>query len=242
MGTQAVRIENGYKRFGTTPVLADIDLTVCAGEVVAVVGRSGSGKSTLLRVLAGLEKLSSGSIAWPADGARPQTGVVFQQPLLMPWLTVAENVVFARRFAAHRRTFDAGYAARLITRFGLDGLADRYPEQLSGGQAQRVAVLRAVATRARLLLLDEPFSALDPATRAELQVWLADLAAELEVTVVLVTHDIDEALVLAQRVVLLGEDGRIRRQWLLDELPAADRTTLRRDVLENYRLDATVSP
>lgn len=223
-------------------MLADIDLTVCTGEVVAIVGRSGSGKSTLLRLIAGLDELSSGSITWPADGSRPQTGVVFQQPLLMPWLTAAENVVFARRFAAHRKTFDAGYAAHLITRFGLDGLADRYPEQLSGGQAQRVAVLRAVATRPRLLLLDEPFSALDPATRDELQLWLADLAAELGVTVVLVTHDVDEALALAQRVVLLGEDGRIRRQWLLDELPSIDRTTLREEVLENYRLGATVSP
>ncbi|OBG33892.1 nitrate ABC transporter ATP-binding protein [Mycobacterium alsense] len=240
MGTQAVRITNGYKRFGATPVLAGIDLSVCTGEVMAVVGRSGSGKSTLLRVLAGLEKLTSGDIAWPADGARPQTGVVFQQPLLMPWLTAAENVVFAKRFAAHRKTFDARYATDLIGRFGLHHLADRYPEQLSGGQAQRVAILRAVATKPRLLLLDEPFSALDPATRAELQRWLADLAAELAVTVVLVTHDVDEALALAQRVVLLGEDGRIRREWLVDDV--FDRADLRRDVLDNYRLAPAVSP
>lgn len=241
MGTYAVRIANGYKQFGGTPVLADIDLSVCIGEVVAVVGRSGAGKSTLLRVLAGLEKLSSGAITWPADGSRPQTGVVFQQPLLMPWLTAAENVVFAKRFAAHRKTFDARYATDLIARFGLDSLADRYPDQLSGGQAQRVAILRAVATRPRLLLLDEPFSALDPATRAELQGWLADLAAELQVTVVLVTHDVDEALALAQRIVLLGEDGRIRREWLLEESLAVDRAKLRQEVLDNYRLAATVS-
>lgn len=233
MSTFAVQIANGYKRFGDTPVLIDIDLSISTGEVVAIVGRSGSGKSTLLRVLAGLEKLTGGAITWPADGSRPQTGVVFQQPLLMPWLTVAENVVFAKRFAAHRKTFDARYATELVSRFGLDSLADRYPEQLSGGQAQRVAILRAVATRPRLLLLDEPFSALDPATRAELQSWLSDLAAELDVTVVLVTHDVDEALALARRVVLLGEDGRIRRQWLLEESP--DRAQLRQEVLDNYR-------
>jgi ABC-type nitrate/sulfonate/bicarbonate transport system ATPase subunit len=238
MAPDAVQIVNGYKRFGGTSVLVDVDLSVSTGEVVAVVGRSGSGKSTLLRVLAGLDRLSSGEITWPADGSRPQTGVVFQQPLLMPWLTVAENVVFAKRFAAHRKTFDAHYATELIARFGLDNLAGRYPEQLSGGQAQRVAILRAVATRPRLLLLDEPFSSLDPATRAELQSWLADLAGELEVTVVLVTHDVDEALALAQRIVLLGDDGRIRRQWLQEELLAIDRATLRQDVLDNYRLTA----
>lgn len=241
MATEAVRITNGAKRFGSAHVLADIALSVTVGEVVAIVGRSGSGKSTLLRVLAGLEELSAGTISWPADGARPQTGVVFQQPLLMPWLTVADNVVFAKRFAAHRKTFDANYAAELIARFGLETLADRYPEQLSGGQAQRVAILRAVATRPRLLLLDEPFSALDPATRGELQRWLADLAAELRVTVVLVTHDVDEALALARRVVLLGEDGRIRREWLLEEA-ADDRAALRREVLDNYRLAAPASP
>ncbi|OBI15826.1 nitrate ABC transporter ATP-binding protein [Mycobacterium sp. E2462] len=240
MATEAVRITAGAKRFGASQVLADINLSVTVGEVLAIVGRSGSGKSTLLRVLAGLETLSAGTITWPADGTRPQTGVVFQQPLLMPWLTVADNVVFAKRFAAHRKTFDARYAAELITRFGLDALAGRYPEQLSGGQAQRVAILRAVATRPRLLLLDEPFSALDPATRGELQRWLADLAAELGVTVVLVTHDVDEALALARRVVLLGEDGRIRREWALDE--AADRAQLRGEVLDTYRVAAPVSP
>lgn len=237
--THAVRISHGHKRFSDTSVLADIDLSICTGEVVAIVGRSGSGKSTLLRVLAGLESLSSGTVTWPADGARPQTGMVFQQPLLMPWLTAADNVTFAKRFAAHRKTFDARYATDLIGRFGLESLADRYPEQLSGGQAQRVSILRAVATRPRLLLLDEPFSALDPATRGELQSWLADLAAELEVTVVLVTHDVDEALALAQRVILLGEDGRIRREWLLEE--SLDRAVLRRDVLDNYRIAAVAS-
>jgi ABC-type nitrate/sulfonate/bicarbonate transport system ATPase subunit len=239
MSTYAVQITNGNKRFGDTSVLVDIDVSISTGEVVAIVGRSGSGKSTLLRVLAGLEKLTAGTITWPADGSRPQTGVVFQQPLLMPWLTVAENVVFAKRFAAHRKTFDARYATELVSRFGLDSLADRYPEQLSGGQAQRAAILRAVATRPRLLLLDEPFSALDPATRAELQNWLSDLTTELDVTVVLVTHDVDEALALARRVVLLGEDGRIRRQWLLEEWP--DRAQLRQEVLDNYRGAGVVS-
>lgn len=237
MGTDnacALRITAGGKDFGGTTALAGIDLAIPAGEFLAVLGRSGSGKSTLVRVLSGLEPLSSGTITWTDDGARPRTGVVFQQPLLMPWLTAADNVVFARRFAAHRSGFDERYARDLISRFGLDHLADRYPDELSGGQAQRVAILRAVASRPRLLLLDEPFSALDPATRADLQSWLAALAAELDVTVVLVTHDVDEALALAERVVLLGEDGRIRREWQ-PGAHAADVHALRQEVLDTYR-------
>jgi ABC-type nitrate/sulfonate/bicarbonate transport system ATPase subunit len=157
---------------------------------------------------------------------------VFQRPLLMPWLTVTENIVFATRFAAQRGGYDPSYPAELTTRFGLQALADRYPDQLSGGQAQRVAVLRAVAARPRLLLLDEPFSALDPATRADLQGWLGELAAALEVTVVLVTHDVDEALRLADRVLLLS-GGRIRTQWTVSEHESRDQ--LRAEVLDHYR-------
>ncbi|BDY31604.1 MULTISPECIES: ABC transporter ATP-binding protein [Mycolicibacterium] len=235
MGTDTVRITAGVKRFGDATVLAGVDLSISAGEFLAILGRSGSGKSTLLRILAGLETLDSGTVSWIGGGARPQTGVVFQEPLLMPWLTVAANVGYAQRFAAHRDSFDQDYARELMARFGLDRLADRYPDQLSGGQAQRVAILRAIATRPRLLLLDEPFSALDPATRTDLQRWLAGLAAELDITVVLVTHDVDEALLLAHRVLLLGEDGLIRRQWQPDD-GRADADSLRQDVLDHYRI------
>jgi ABC-type nitrate/sulfonate/bicarbonate transport system ATPase subunit len=232
VGTEAVRITVGAKRFGTDAALVDLDLDVITGEFLAVLGPSGSGKSTLLRILADLDTLTSGDIVWPGDGIRPRTGVVFQRPLLMPWLTVSENILFATRFAAQRGDFDQSYPAELTTRLGLKALADRYPDQLSGGQAQRVAVLRAVAARPRLLLLDEPFSALDPATRADLQGWLAELAAALDVTVVLVTHDVDEALRLADRVVLLS-GGRIRTQWTVSE--HASREQLRSEVLDHYR-------
>ncbi|MDT5399484.1 MAG: hypothetical protein QOK33_2715 [Mycobacterium sp.] len=241
MGTQpglsTVRISAANKSFGAGPgsveALRDVDLTIGAGEFLAVLGRSGSGKSTLLRVLAGLEPLTSGTVSWSGDGGRPQTGVVFQQPLLMPWLTVAQNVAFAGRFGAHRKAFDAVDAEALTSRFGLEALAQRHPDQLSGGQAQRVAILRAVATRPRLLLLDEPFSALDPAIRTDLQGWLADLAAQLDVPVVLVTHDVGEALALAGRVVLL-RDGRLAGQWE----PGArggDLDALRTEIVEQYQ-------
>jgi ABC-type nitrate/sulfonate/bicarbonate transport system ATPase subunit len=236
VGTEAVRITAGVKRFGDATALGGIDLSVDVGEFVAVLGRSGSGKSTLLRVLAGLESLSAGTVSWPADGTRPHIGVVFQNALLMPWLTVLDNVSYARRFGQRRNGFDAEYAAGLMRRFGVDELADRYPDQLSGGQAQRVSILRAVAARPRLLLLDEPFSALDPATRADLQQWLSALAAELGITVLLVTHDVDEALALAQRVVLLGDAGRIRRQWSLD---GPDRSQLRAEILDHYRVSGS---
>jgi sulfate transport system ATP-binding protein len=237
MGTHAVRLTAVGKRFVGTPALQHVDLHIDTGEFVAVLGRSGSGKSTLLRVLAGLETVSSGRVDWGAQGGRPRTGVVFQQPLLMPWLTVAQNVAFAKRFAAHRNDFDDGDVADLMTRFGVSTLAHRYPDQLSGGQAQRVSILRAVATAPRLLLLDEPFSALDPGTRGELQQWLADLADELDVTVVLVTHDVDEALALADRIVLL-DDGRLTGSWQLAGATADERTSYRRDVLDSYTVRA----
>jgi ABC-type nitrate/sulfonate/bicarbonate transport system ATPase subunit len=230
-GLSTVRISAASKSFGSIEALRDVDLTIGAGEFLAVLGRSGSGKSTLLRVLAGLEPLSSGTVSWSGDGGRPQTGVVFQQPLLMPWLTVAQNVAFAGRFGAHRKAFDAVDAEALTSRFGLEALEQRYPDQLSGGQAQRVAILRAVATRPRLLLLDEPFSALDPAIRTDLQGWLADLAAQLDVTVVLVTHDVGEALALAGRVVLL-RDGRLAGQW---EPEGGHLEALRAEIVEQYQ-------
>ncbi|HEY0228364.1 MAG TPA: ATP-binding cassette domain-containing protein [Mycobacterium sp.] len=237
MATGTVRIVDGHKRFGAgSYALAGIDLTIDDGDFLAILGRSGSGKSTLLRVIAGLESLTSGTVEWSSGNgvARPHTGVVFQQPLLMPWLTAGENVLFAGRFAANRKTFQAEYAQELLRRFDLERVADQYPDQLSGGQAQRVSIIRAVATRPRLLLLDEPFSALDPAIRGDLRTWLADLAAELGITVVLVTHDVDEALELASRIVLLGVDGRIRREWQ----PGGDATNdqLRQEILGHYRV------
>jgi sulfate transport system ATP-binding protein/sulfonate transport system ATP-binding protein len=241
LSTGTVRIIDGHKRFGAgNHALIDVDLSIHDGDFLAVLGRSGSGKSTLLRVIAGLEKLTTGTVEWSTgNGAgRPRTGVVFQQPLLMPWLTAGENVAFAGRLAAHRGSFRTDYAAELMHRFDLQRVADRYPDQLSGGQAQRVAIIRAVATRPRLLLLDEPFSALDPAIRADLQRWLATVAAEVGVTVVLVTHDVDEALLLADRIVLLDPDGRIRREWRpsVNAVPDTEKEALRKEILDHYRV------
>ncbi|MFE3261612.1 ABC transporter ATP-binding protein [Nocardia sp. NPDC059091] len=220
-------------------MLDNVSISMDRGEFLAVLGPSGSGKSTLLRILAGLENLTAGTVSWSADGARLRTGVVFQQSLLLPWLTVIENISVARRFAAHRHEFDRRYPETLLRRFGLDGLANRYPSELSGGQAQRVAVLRAVATRPRLLLLDEPFSALDPATRIDLRQWLAELVAELAATVVLITHDVDEAIALSDRIVLLDR-GSMRREWR--DVRTGDTPALRDDILQQYHPDEVAVP
>lgn len=231
MGTGSVEITGGTKTFGQTAALRHIDLSIGSGEFLAILGRSGSGKSTLLRVLAGLDSLSAGTVHWPGGGGRPRTGLVFQDPTLLPWLTVGQNIAFARRFAAQRSGFTVEYAQNLTERFGLAGIDGRYPAEVSGGQAQRAAILRAVAARPHLLLLDEPFSALDPATRQDLRAWLTELAAEIDITIVLVTHDVSEAVQLADRIVLLA-DGSIRRQWQLD---AASRDGLLDDILAEYR-------
>lgn len=224
----------------TEPVLDGVDLQIATGELLVVLGASGSGKSTLLRVIAGLDRLDSGEIGWETETAgSPATGMVFQQPLLMPWLSVRENVRFGARFARHRASFDADHADNLLARFGLGGLADRRVGELSGGQAQRVAVIRAVAVRPRLLLLDEPFSALDPAVRADLQDWLAGLVPEIGCTTVLVTHDIDEALRLGDRIVLIGAGGTVRAEFTGLGDPA-QRAELRQRIIDRYR-DSSVT-
>jgi sulfonate transport system ATP-binding protein len=200
------------KRYPTgLDALAGIDLAIESGAIVAVVGASGCGKSTLLRLIAGLERATAGTLAvagHPVDGPGEDVGVVFQEPRLMPWLTVEANI----RFGLGRlpRAEAARLAAEAIARVGLAGFAQAWPRQLSGGMAQRVAIARALVARPKVLLLDEPFSALDTFTRRDLHRHLLEICDWLEPTLVLVTHDIDEALALADRVVVLaGRPGRI---------------------------------
>lgn len=220
------------KTYGPRTLFHGLDLEVADGEFLVVVGPSGGGKSTLLRVLAGLEELDAGAVEWDDAGDRPPTGVVFQQAMLMPWLTVRDNVRLGGGYRANKGRFSADQADRLLARFGLADLAASYPEQLSGGQAQRVAIARAVAIHPRLLLLDEPFSALDPGTRGDLQRWLRSTTGELELTTVLVTHDVDEALLVGDRIALLDGSGSIGRIW--ENRPGADDGTLRRELLAHY--------
>jgi sulfonate transport system ATP-binding protein len=199
------RFANGFAALGP------VDLALAEGELVAVLGPSGSGKSTLLRLLAGLDRPTGGRAVFdgrPIDGPRDEVAVVFQEPRLMPWLTVEGNVGFglwdvpARERAARVRA--------AIERVGLGGFARALPKQLSGGMAQRTALARALVTRPNLLLMDEPFSALDPLTRERQQDHLLDVLGRDRPTVLFITHDIDEALALADRVALLaGPPGRV---------------------------------
>jgi sulfonate transport system ATP-binding protein len=201
------RFANGYE------ALAQVSLAVREGEILAVIGASGCGKSTLLRLVAGLEAPSTGSIRLDGvrlDGPSPKLGVVFQEPRLMPWLKLADNVAFGlpRRLPRAER---ARLAEAALGRVGLARFASALPKTLSGGMAQRAAIARALVTKPPVLLLDEPFSALDALTRQSLQDELLRLWAEDRPTMVLVTHDLDEALYLADRVIVLGgHPGRVR--------------------------------
>ena len=200
------RFPNGHQALG------QLSLSVAEGEVLAVIGASGCGKSTLLRLVAGLEAPSEGRIGLdgvPLTGPSPRVGVVFQEPRLMPWLSVLDNVAFGLPRSLPRAERARRSRAELA-RVGLTRFADALPKTLSGGMAQRAALARALVTRPSVLLLDEPFSALDAMTRQSLQEELVGLWERDRPTLVLVTHDLDEALFLADRVVVLGgQPGRI---------------------------------
>ena len=209
-----LEIERIAKRFpGGHQALGQVGLSVAEGEILAVVGASGSGKSTLLRLVAWLDAPSEGRILLdgvPLAGPSAKVGVVFQEPRLMPWLRVLDNVAFGLSRSLPRAERDRRAAAEL-DRVGLARFADALPKTLSGGMAQRAALARALVTRPSVLLLDEPFSALDALTRQSLQAELVGLWQRDRPTLILVTHDLDEALFLADRVVVLGgQPGRIR--------------------------------
>ncbi len=209
MGTVAVSVTGARKSYGAASILSGLDLAVSSGEFLVLLGPSGCGKSTLLGVLAGLETLDAGTVERRGE----HVGVVLQQPELMPWLTVRDNVRLGGRYRANRHRFDPRWADELISRLGLDELGASYPDQLSGGQAQRVAVARAAAIRPDLLLLDEPFSALDPGARGDLRNWVRSCTTELDSAAVLVTHDVDEALAVGNRIAMLDGSGTISAEW-----------------------------
>lgn len=196
--------------------VSSVDLRVDASEIVAVIGPSGCGKSTILRLIAGLETPSAGAVevaGHQVRGPDRSVGIVFQEPRLMPWLTVEQNVSFGLDQVAAT----SGVAAEAIERVGLTGFAEALPRELSGGMAQRTAIARALVTKPPVLLLDEPFSALDAFTRIDLQQHLLEVWVWYRPTMFLVTHDIDEALILADRVIVLsGRPGAIQAEVGVD--------------------------
>ncbi|HEX2531043.1 MAG TPA: ABC transporter ATP-binding protein [Burkholderiaceae bacterium] len=222
---RAQQIELSYARAGqpANTVLRDFSLQLAAGEVAAVLGPSGVGKSSLLRVLAGLQAPDKGTVHVHGErlqGPHPRLGFVFQDPSLLPWLTLEENVGFGLDFK-HQPNIDAAEKKErvraAIAEVDLQHAATRYPAELSGGMAQRAALARSLARQPEILLLDEPFSALDEITRSEMQSLLQQITARHQTSAILVTHDIDEALILADRILLIGlYPGRLIGEWPID--------------------------
>lgn len=210
-----------------THALDAFSLSLGEGKAVAVIGGSGCGKSTLLRLLSGLERPTSGEIRLDnkrLEDPNPLVNIVFQEPRLFPWLTVADNIGFglACLDADERRD----RVQQALKKIGLSGYETRWVKELSGGQAQRVALARALVTKPSVLLLDEPFSALDAMTRADLQDHLVDLWSEAGSTMLLVTHDIEEAIIMADRIVVMRPfPGRILQEVSVELPRKRDRTS-----------------
>ena len=236
---------------GGPPVLEQVSMDIAEREIVCLLGGSGCGKSTLLRLLGRLEKTEGAQVSGevrlggePLRAPHPRTALVFQQPSLLPWLNTARNVAFGLDFKHQPAlTAEASQArvAAALDAVGLAGHAHSYPAQLSGGMAQRVALARALAREPQLLLADEPFSALDAITRAEMQELLVDLVHRWHTAALLVTHNIDEAIPVGDRILLMGgRPGRITHEWRVDiprprESHPEAVTALRLEVLDALR-------
>lgn len=232
---------------GQAPVFESLNLQVQPREIVGLLGGSGCGKSTLLRVLSGLARPTSGHVQFMGEALlkpHPRAALVFQQASLLPWLHVAGNVGFGLDFK-HQPDLSAAVraerVAEAIEAVGLTAHQKAYPRALSGGMAQRVALARALARQPQMLFADEPFSALDAITRAEMQALLVSLVHRWHTAALLVTHDIDEAILVADRIVLMGaQPGRLIREWVVDiprprESHPAQTTALRLDILDALR-------
>jgi NitT/TauT family transport system ATP-binding protein len=214
-GLRVERLHFAYR--GDTSALDDINITVAEGEFLCLLGESGCGKTTLLRLLAGLRQPLSGTITWrgrPVTGPSIERGIVFQEYSLFPWFRLKENIALAVRkaFPGYSRARARNMAEAYLAMTGLADAAEKYPHELSGGMRQRGAIARTLALGSSVLLMDEPFGALDPANRLRLQELLLEIwnNSSPRRTVVFVTHDVDEALFLADRVIVLGSSpGRV---------------------------------
>lgn len=249
--SEFIQMRNVNKQFvvkkQTFQALHSVDLAIGNGQFVSVVGPSGCGKSTILRILAGLETASSGEVLVddaPVVGPGADRGMVFQSYTLFPWLSVRENIQFGLKLKGIPLTIRRKIADRFIELIRLERFATAYPNQLSGGMKQRVAIARALAANPKVLLMDEPFGALDAQTKMDMQEMLREIWQTEKTTVVFITHDIDEAIYLSQRVVLMASNpGRIvaeydvelpnERDLLTRELPAF--LALKRELVQKLK-------
>lgn len=237
--------------YGRQAIFADVELSIARREIVCLIGSSGCGKSTLLRILAGLAEPQTGEVSLHGQGGKARAAaasVVFQSPALLPWLTVAQNVGFGLDFRCRQpesAELRAQRVSRALEQVGLSEHADKRPLALSGGMAQRTALARALARDPEIVYLDEPFSALDAITRESMQDLLVDLVHQRQSAALLVTHDIDEALRIGDRVLLLaGRPGRIVGEWRPEgRAPRQHRSSalnaLREDILNTLSEPAT---
>ncbi|MGZ5871969.1 MAG: ABC transporter ATP-binding protein [Bradyrhizobium sp.] len=231
------------KRFavgdGEVEALAPIDLTIPEGEFVCMIGASGCGKSTLLRIIAGFEEPTTGDVSMHGKaitGPGSDRGMVFQDYALFPWMTVRQNISFGPRQRQLPREEIAKTTDEFVRMVGLERFADRYPNQLSGGMKQRVAIARVLANNANILLMDEPFGALDALTREQLQHELLQIWKRTGVTTIFVTHSVEEAVLLADRVLVMSAGpGRIDSDFRIDlarprDVSSPEFNALRRDI------------
>jgi NitT/TauT family transport system ATP-binding protein/sulfonate transport system ATP-binding protein len=238
-----LRVNGVHKVFaasnGAVEALRGINIAIEKGEFVCLLGASGCGKSTLLRIIAGFEKATRGSVAVygnDVDRPGPDRGMVFQDYALFPWLTVRENIKFGPRHRGVPTADIAKVSERFLAMVGLTEFADRYPHQLSGGMKQRVAIARVLANDTDILLMDEPFGALDALTRSKLQDELIDIWQSTKLTVIFVTHSVEEAVLLADRVIVMtAGPGRIDCQIKINltrprDVSSPEFNALRRDV------------
>lgn len=219
-------VKNLGKRFpipgGECDALADVSFQIHRREFVTVIGPSGCGKSTLIRMIAGLDQPTSGEILLdgkPVTGPGPDRGMVFQGYTLFPWLTVKKNVMFGLEIAGHSGFVAENDALQWIEMIGLANHADSYPHQLSGGMKQRVAIARALANNPRILIMDEPFGALDAQTRCQMQGYLLQIWKQVDVTILFITHDLDEAVYLSDRILVLGKNPGHIEEFIENPVP-----------------------
>ena len=252
MPNEFLKVEDLGKAYGAEPVFEGVNFSLSEGEFVCIIGHSGCGKTTILNALAGLETASTGHVFM--DGREVvapglDRGVVFQGHALMPWLSVRENIAFAVRskWPQWPRAQVAAQVERYVNLVGLGAALDKKPSQLSGGMKQRVGIARAFAIEPRMLLLDEPFGALDALTRGTIQDELLRICAQTRQTVFMITHDVDEAILLADRILLMSNGPRARVAEIVRNTMPRDRqrATLHHDPqyyrLRNHLVDFLVS-
>ena len=241
--TETLTIHGVTKRFAVgddeVEALAPVDLAIPGGEFVCMIGASGCGKSTLLRIIAGFEEPTTGEVAIdgkPVTGPGSDRGMVFQDYALFPWMTVRQNISFGPRQRHLPREEIDRTTDEFVRMVGLERFADRYPNQLSGGMKQRVAIARVLANNANILLMDEPFGALDALTREQLQNELLQIWKRTSVTTIFVTHSVEEAVLLADRVLVMSAGpGKIDSDFRIDlprprDVSSPEFNALRRDV------------